>query len=258
MKKPILDKQDMIRWLGDIISAEMDKPEDEIDMELVMECEAYLAELMSDIEITDAQMQENIAKIKGMACHTESPAVRIRLIPRMRRIIAAVCAASILAGGGITAYAFVPAFRDMVHNVLNLGSGSSVDDGGVTFINRGETHRYQSIGELVENEGLDILYPHNLPEGLKIKTIIRTGKDNDQVYTIGFADGITTINIDFGEGDISTLSDKSEIFTNSKGITSYILAKEEMVISTTVHNGWTYYITTNTIVNIKIILENLY
>ena len=53
MQKPILDKESMIKWLGEVIDAEMDKPDDEIDMALVMECDAYLAELMSDIEISD-------------------------------------------------------------------------------------------------------------------------------------------------------------------------------------------------------------
>ena len=169
MQKPMLDKQDMIRFLGDVIEAEMDKPEDEIDMELIAECDAYLAELLADTEISDEQMTANIAKIKGKACHTKAPETRTRRMPRPRRLIAAILAAVLLIGGTLTAYAFVPAFRDMVRNVLNLGKGSTMDDGGVTFIYSGKRSTYESIEELIQKENIDILYPHNLPEGLKKK-----------------------------------------------------------------------------------------
>ncbi len=47
MQKPMLDKEAIIRWLGEVIDAEMAKPEDEIDMALVAECDMYLSELMS-------------------------------------------------------------------------------------------------------------------------------------------------------------------------------------------------------------------
>lgn len=258
MPKPMLDRQDMIRFLGDVIEGEMEKPEDKIDMDLIAECESYLAELLCDIAISDEQMQQNIAKIKGKASRTAITSVRICWIPHMRRIVAAVCAAVLLIGGSITAYAFVPAFRDIVHSILSLGKGSSIETSGVTFRYLGKTATYQTIDELIQNEGLDILYPHELPEELKIKSITGSGEDTDLVYSIAFFDGITGIDISYGEGDVSSLSNKSEIFVSSKNITSYILTKDNTVISTTVYNGWTYYITTNTMDDMKTILENLY
>ena len=93
LQKPILDKEAMIKWLGEIIDAEMEKGDDEIDMALVMECDAYLAELMSDVVISEEQMAKNIASIKGKTCNDKITSTK-RRTPRMRRIIAAVCAAS--------------------------------------------------------------------------------------------------------------------------------------------------------------------
>ena len=55
LQKPILDKSVLAKWLGDVIRAEMEKTVEEINWELVDECEAYLAELYSDIRISEEQ-----------------------------------------------------------------------------------------------------------------------------------------------------------------------------------------------------------
>ena len=49
------DKSVLAKWLGDVIRAEMEKTVEEINWELVDECEAYLAELYSDIRISEEQ-----------------------------------------------------------------------------------------------------------------------------------------------------------------------------------------------------------
>lgn len=258
MQKPMLDRQDMIRFLGDVISTEMEKPDGDIDMDLVMECEEYLAELLSDVKFPDKQMKRNIAKIKSKTRHTERPFALVFRMPYMRKIVAAACAAVILAGGAITTSAFAPSFWDLVRCVLNLDFGTSVDDGGVTYINRGETHGYQTIDELIQQEEIDILYPHDLPEHLKIKSITSAGEEQNLKYSVAFVDGTTGISINPDELDVSTLFDQTEKFVNSKNITSYIKIRRDTVVSTTVHNGWTYYITATTMDDMKIILENLY
>ncbi len=247
----------MIKWLGEIIDAEMEKGDDEIDMALVMECDAYLAELMSDVVISEEQMAKNIASIKGKTCN-EKITSTTRRMPRMRRIIAAVCAAAVIIGGMVTAYAFVPAFRDMVRDVLNLGQGSSVDEGGVTYTHQGEIRKYKTIDELIIGENLNILYPHNLPSELKIKAISSYGEGDSLTYFISFEDSSVSISVKCGEGDISQLSSNSQIYQNTKNITSYILVNEEATVSTTVHDGRTYYITANNIDQITTLLENLY
>lgn len=257
LQKPILDKEAMIKWLGEIIDAEMEKGDDEIDMALVMECDAYLAELMSDVVISEEQMAKNIASIKGKTCNDKITSTK-RRTPRMRRIIAAICAAAVIIGGTVTAYAFVPAFRDMVRDVLNLGQGSSVDEGGITYVYAGKTATYKSIDELIQSENLDILYPHDLPDELKIKSITGSGEGNLLTYFISFNDSSLSISIDVGEIDVSKLSSDSEMFKNQHDIISYILSEQTLFTSVTVHNGYTYYITTHDKAYITTILENLY
>ena len=258
MQKPMLDKQEMMRFLGDVIEAEMDKPEDEIDMELIAECDAYLAELLADIEISDEQMTANIAKIKEKACHTKAPETRPRRMPRPRRLVAAILAAALLIGGTLTAYAFVPAFRDMIRSVLKLGCGETIDENGITYVYNGERKKYNSIEDWVVSENLDILYPHELPDGLTVKNIFVAGEGETLTYNISFTDGISGIAIMHKAEDVSALHKESEIFVTPQGVISYVLIRESIIVSTTVHNDWTYYITTNTMDDLKIILDNLY
>ncbi len=252
------DKETLIRFLGDVIEAEMDKPDDEINLGLIEECEGFLAELMSDVTISDEQMQRNIAKIKGMAVPREITPIRPRRMPRPRRIAAVILAAVLLLGGSLTAYAFVPAFRDMVRNVLHLSSGDSIDGDGVTYVYNGERKRYDSIEDWVASENLDILYPHKLPDGLVIRNIIASNNGEVPMYNISFDDGITGIVILHNEIDTSTLHKESELYENNYGILSYILTSENAVTSVIVHNGYTYYISTNTLDDMMSILENLY
>ena len=146
----------------------------------------------------------------------------------------------------------------MVCYVLRLDRGAQIHDGGVTYTYSGKAVIYQSIDELIEKENLDILYPHNLPETLKVRYIINSASEDGAAYTVGFVDGLTAIKISLGEKDTSVLSSETEKFVTSNNVVSYILVNEEMAVSTTVHDGWTYYITTNTLENLKIILENLY
>lgn len=252
------DKETLIRFLGDVIEAEMNKPDDEINLGLIEECDGFLSELMSDVTVSDEQMQRNIAKIKGMAVPCEITSVRPRRMPRPRRIAAAILAAVLLIGGSLTAYAFVPAFRDMVRNVLHLDSGNSIDGDGVTYVYYGERKTYKNIEEWVNAQNLDILSLHDLPAHLQIKAIIGSDEPSGHMYNLSFTDGLSTIVICAGEIDGSALSDQAKKFVNSKNITAYILVRENVVVSTVVHNGWTYYLTTNTLDNMELILENLY
>ncbi len=252
------DKETLIRFLGDVIEAEVGKPDDEINLPLIEECEGFLSELLSDVTVSDEQMQRNIAKIKGMGAPRAVASARPRRTLRPRRLVAAILAAVLLIGGSLTACTFVPALRDMIRWVLNLGCGETVDDGGVTYVYNGERKKYKNIEEWVTTENLDILYPHKLPDGLAVRNIIASGNGDDMMYNIAFDDGITGIVISCDTGKLPTISDKSEKLVNPQGIITYILTRGELIVSTTVHDGWTYYVTAATMDDLKIIFDNLY
>ncbi len=252
------DKETLIRFLGDVIEAEMGKRDDEINLPLIEECDGFLSELMSDVTVSDEQMKENIAKIKGMAAPRAIASVRPRRTFRPRRLIAAILAAVLLIGGSLTACTFVPALRDVIRWVLHLDCGETMDDGGVTYVYNGERTKYKNIEEWVTTENLDILYPHKLPDGLAVRNIIASGDGDALMYNIAFDDGITGIVVSHDTGTLPTISDKSEEFKNSHNIISYILPANDAITSVIVHNGYIYYITAADKAQMITILENLY
>ncbi|MBE6631631.1 MAG: hypothetical protein E7623_02895 [Ruminococcaceae bacterium] len=189
MQRSILDKEILAKWLGDIISEETKKSDTEIDWDLVDECEAFLAELYSDVVISDEQMAANIAKIKTKTCTVISPSKRHRT-PHMRRLLAACLAAVILLCSAVTAYALVPSFRHIVRYVLNLDVGECVEDGDLTYIHGGTMQRYSSVKELIKTEELDFLPPIIESDLLKLETILCADVSNTIV--LSFSD--TSIN----------------------------------------------------------------
>ncbi len=257
MQNPILDKESMIKWLGEVIDAELDKPDDEIDMALIMECNAYLAELMPEVDVTDEQIERNIASIMNKSCNEKRTSTTPRRTPRKRRLIAIICAVALAIGGTVSAYAFVPAFRDMVRNVLNLGAGASVDDGGITFTYLGRMAIYESLDELIQAENLNIMYFHKLPDGIKIKYVTCSGEGENFVCTITFADGMGSFYVEAHETDISKLSTSSIIY-EANGISYYITDDTELYVAVATHNSWTYNVSTHNMELLKELLENLY
>ena len=133
-----------------------------------------------------------------------------------------------------------------------------MDDGGVTYVYNGERKKYKNIEEWVTTENLDILYPHKLPDGLAVRNIFVAGEGETLTYNISFTDGVSGIAIMHKAEDVSALHKESEVFVTPQGVIAYVLIRDSIIVSTTVHNGWTYYITTNTMDNLKIILDNLY
>ena len=257
MQKPMIDRESLAKWLGDIISEEMKKSDSEIDWDLVDECEAYLAELYSDVVISEKELKANIAKIKASACNVTSSPKRSRK-PRMRCLLAAGLAAALLFCCAVTAYAFVPSIRDMINTVLNLPIGSSAEDNGITFTNVGITVVYESMDELVQNENLNIIYPHNLPDGLKIKYVTCTGENTTFRCTITFADNLGSVIAEAHAIDVAKINKNATLYENPKNIKYYITDDGTLYTAIAVHNGWTYNIAVYSKEHLTDLLENVY
>ena len=64
-----------------------------------------------------------------------------------------------------------PNIRDGIMTVLGISAGESVEIDGITFINEGMVKKYSNIEKLLKDNDIDIMYPHKLPDGLKIVEI---------------------------------------------------------------------------------------
>ncbi len=192
-------KEQKIHWLCQIIDNETDKPEDEIDFALIDECSAYLRELSEKAaEATKEQKRRILQQIKAHHNQTATKSAKV-LRPNWRKVgrivaIAATVATILLStltvlakvNGYSSAWEYV---KDNLQKIASMDSGDRVNDGGITLIKNDGVVAYKSIEELLESEGLDIMYPSELPEGVQItKVLEQIISEENTVYCYQFND----------------------------------------------------------------------
>lgn len=169
----------LVRFLGDVIEKEIDLPDGQTDMELVQECGALMTELLNaPCHLTDEEIQQRFEALKK---RIEKDERGKKTLPRFRKRLA-VCAAAVivLIGCTVGAYAYSPSFQDWIHKTLALPIGGKIEEDGVTFIREGEPKVYPDMETLMKEEGLEnILYPKELPEGVKIESVTYHGKQTE-------------------------------------------------------------------------------
>ena len=207
-------KEQKIQWLCQIIDNETDKPEDEIDFALIGECSAYLRELSDKAaEATKEQKQRILQQIKAHHNQTATKSAKV-LRPNWRKVgrivaIAATVAALLLSSltvlakvnGYSSAWEYV---KENVQRIIGLDAGDRMNEGNITLIKHDSVVAYNSIEELLQTEGYDIMYPSELPEGVRITKIFQQIIiENDVLYSIHF----TNIELSMVVSNKTTVSD---------------------------------------------------
>ena len=192
-------KEQKIQWLCQIIDNETDKPEDEIDFALIGECSAYLRELSEKAaEATKEQKQRILQQIKAHHNQTATKSAKV-LRPSWkaaRKAVAIAIAAVLLLALTLSVIAKVKGYssaweyvKENIQKIIVLDAGDRVNDEGITLIKNDGVIAYKSIEELLENEGLDILYPAELPDGVQITKISQQNVSEEKiVYSYRFTD----------------------------------------------------------------------
>ena len=211
-----------MQWLCKMIENEMAKNVDEIDMDLVNECQEELDELMQEIRAERASAQDATASAKPEYAGNLASRGRVEFIKarndekahmaqshqvnrRFSKRLAVAAAAAVIiltsfaalsvvavSQGYASAFAYVSA---MAQDLFNMNDGEVVEDGDITVIRNGNTERYSSIKDFVDECNLDIMYPTNLPEGLTIQNVVMAD----------FGDGKVCINFIFNNTNTSIL-----------------------------------------------------
>lgn len=208
---PTNASDDQIRlWLFAIIQAELEKDDAEIDQELIDECsdcEAFLAH--SNPEISQEEYALGLARIKerAQAMQAEGSNVTVQAKPGKRRFmrvavyfLAAALAIAILSVGAVAAFNGSAAWEFVMTNmqqILGMKPGDSLESDKVTLVKGDLVAEYDSVEEALKAGGFEgILYPTELPEGVKIERIVQTTEDNESKYELSFS--FTTNEIFYG------------------------------------------------------------
>ena len=171
-------KEQKIQWLCQMIDNETDKPEDEIDFALIGECSAYLRELSDKAaEATKEQKKRILQQIKAHHNQTaKGPAKVLRPSWKTpRKILAIAIIAALILFSTLTVIAKVNGYSnaweyvtDNLQKIICLNAGDRVNEGNITLTKHDGVVTYNSIEELLQEEGYDIMYPSRLPENVQI------------------------------------------------------------------------------------------
>ena len=229
-------KEQKIQMLCQMIDNETDKPEDEIDFALIGECSAYLRELSDKAaKATKEQKQRILQQIKAHHNQTATKSAKV-LRPNWktaRKAVAIAIAAALLLTLTLSVIAKVKGYssaweyvKDNLQKIAGMDAGDRVNDEGITLIKNDGVVAYKSIEELLESEGLDIMYPSELPEGVHITKISQQTIDENYIlYCYKFTDETLFITAS------TTSSFSSENLKNYKQlendlVVAYLIEKE--------------------------------
>ena len=246
-------KKRTIKLLGEIISCESEKTDNDADFELIEECEELLCELIgNEVTLSDKEIQNRIEKIthqqrRKIIFNRNHP----KKLSRAFVIFCAVIAFCISVGAVCV---INPAIRDGIRTVLKFDVGEKLNIDGITFINGGTTEKYSNIEELLNENEIDVMYPHELPNGIKIDNVSTTAENlfpiniifNDYNYYIGI--------YKVGTEKIEDLKTNSEII-NINGKTFFIKNIHDQWVALTSDDLYTYEISCPNESDLQIIMK---
>lgn len=253
-------------WLFAIIDQELDKPEGQEDTELIRECsecEMYLSG--SENTLTEAQYLAGLAKIKQhTASMNEKKAHKPRVWRRLPALLAAVLALIVLSAGAVAAVSGSPAWEFITTNIqqiLGMEPGDTLESDKVTLVKGDLVAEYDSVEEALKAGGFEgILYPTELPEGVKIERIIQTLVSNDGMYEVNFIINTETVSyriFNHDEHQMESWKDFESLTINHHEFFVTYLPDLKQYQAGCYHNNYEHIIMTTEYDNLIIILNSM-
>ena len=241
-------KEHKIQWLCQIIDNETDKPEEETDFALIGECSAYLRELSEKAaKATKEQKQRILQQIK--ARHNQTATTKSAKVLRptwktTRKVVAIAIAAALLLTLTLSVIAKVKGYssaweyvKENAKTFFNMSPGNKVRDGEITLTKHDGVVTYNSIEELLQTEGYDIMYPSELPEGVQLTKISHQIVSEEYIiYCFQFTDeNLFVIVSTARETSEESLEEHKKIEGTS--LTVYLVKEEEGDYQAVVYDG---------------------
>ena len=213
-------KHTKIENLLQAIEREAEKPDEEVDLELLEENAEEFDKLTRDIDhlCPKQSVDEFLKELEGLGVDCSKLTPKEEGIGKKRkkgkkgkkkskkRAVAAVATVAIIttllfAVVSVTAHnqGYSNAWEFITENIkqiLNLNAGETMESDGITFVKGEDAVSYASMEELIEAEQIDILYPANLPNDIHVtKITLQNVSDNHQIYSFQFNDSNLSLSI---------------------------------------------------------------
>ena len=248
-------KNQTLKLLGEIISYESAKPDDEADFDLIEDCEKMMCDLLEgSATLSDEEIRIRIEKVKQKSQVSKT---QKKFRRGFSRVAAALCAVLVLCISVCAVCAISPEIREGIMKSLGISVGESVDVNGITYINNGAFTEYKDIETLLIENNLDIMFPHKLPENSSIVSVCVSEQDTNPVKIIlsensGYV--YTYINTDDRVENIK--KDAEKIVVN--GNEFYYIEIDDQYVALISDDQYTYYISYFNYIGIQTIMEGFY
>ena len=199
-----MTRAEMIEWLGNAISAETEKPFEDIDYDFVDECGQLLDELIGVNHITEEEAAKKAARLNSKSNKREKKFLK------PRRLIRILVAAAIVMCMSVTVLA-IPQLRVMILQALKLDVGETISNNEISYTHIGKSSYYSSIDELISQNNLDILSFGTLPDGITVSSVIYI--DDSDTTVITFTN--PTINYQILHNISDSIKNNSEKYTTA-------------------------------------------
>lgn len=210
-----------------LLEEEMEKPESEMDKDLIEECLNYVEVVMGEDsntneETLETKYQEVMAKAAQPQASVPTKIIRgkKRSVRKFFYILAATItilftALTITAKicGYNNAWEFV--YQKAVE-IMGLDIGEILEEENITLICNETIESFPTFEAFLENEGLNIIFPQPLPHNLKIQNIFKHSfVDGRCSYTILFNnENISIIIRNYQSVDLETLNNAEVYYYN--------------------------------------------
>ena len=147
-------------------------------------------------------------------------------------------------------------FCKRISKIVRQDEGSQINVEQFTFHNGGETETYSTIGEMVESESLDIMYPSKLPDNVAVVRVnVNESEQGNMQIQIITNDDRTTVFIEKNVKPSDNLGEYNKTYVIN-GATYYIF-EDDIYFATCYHKDNYYYVQANHYDELILIINNM-
>ncbi len=249
-------QEETLAWLSKIIENELQKPDDEQDQDLIVECLAYIDDLLAEeVVCSEQDLQTGLEQILQSASKPapEAPITLPIRIPRRKKllkVLALVAACLLLVFSGISILAASQGYgcawaliKENIDKITQLNSGGSISEGNITFFKNGEPIVYDSIEDFLNTENYNFMIFDYLPKGIQMRQLAQEQIDDTRIKIFFLFDS-SNISVAIHNYRNATEDDlKKHPLYKTEYIDFYIEKKEaEQYLAIGYFNGYEYQI----------------
>lgn len=264
-----MNNEQLVQFLTKVIKDEINKSDKKIDEEKLEKCSELLEYYTNkNVLLSDQELEANFMNVigsKDMTLRNDNRRKSVRPRAFALRIVGIAAIIVVVSTLTLNAVAIANGYSnaweyaiDKVSSLLKLEVGESISDNEITVFRSGENKVYQSISDFIKQEKLELLYPHKLPDDVKLSKInIIPYGDGKERYVFEFSDrGINIVADEKSKMNVSLLAECDTRIIN--GVTYYIIDIGNNEYQAICQNGgFEYIVTTYNYETLITIIENM-